>query len=149
MAVRWYRSAFLQLALFIALAVRTVYAAPAGSVAQLRAACCCATHCSHCAHRPGALQSDQCCRVASGANDAAVLASPFALHPPPAVPRRNALAQAEARVGQLAGQTKGGPQQRLLLERQKIRRLIEDIDAGRSVDPSEIDRALQNAERGF
>ncbi len=68
---------------------------------------------------------------------------------PPAGPRRNALAQAEARVGQLAGQTKGGPQQRLLLERQKIRRLIEDIDAGRSVDPSEIDRALQNAERGF
>ena len=68
---------------------------------------------------------------------------------PPAGRRRNALAQAEARVGQLAGQTKGGPQQRLLLERQKIRRLIEDIDAGRSVDPSEIDRALQNAERGF
>ena len=68
---------------------------------------------------------------------------------PPAGPRRNALAQAEARVGQLAGQTKGGPQQRLLLERQKIRRLIEDIDAGRSVDPSEIYRALQNAERGF
>ena len=68
---------------------------------------------------------------------------------PPAGPRRNALAQAEARAGQLAGQTKGGPQQRLLLERQKIRRLIEDIDAGRSVDPSEIDRALQNVERGF
>ena len=68
---------------------------------------------------------------------------------PPAGPNRYALAQAEARVGQLAGQTKGGPQQRLLLERQKIRRLIEDIDAGRSVDPSEIDRALQNAERGF
>ena len=68
---------------------------------------------------------------------------------PPAGPRRSALTQAEARVGQLAGQTKGGPQQRLLLERQKIRRLIEDIDAGRSVDPSEIDRALQDAERGF
>jgi len=68
---------------------------------------------------------------------------------PPAGPRRNALVQAEARVGQLAGQTKGGPQQRLLLEREKIRRLIEDIDAGRSVDPSEIDRALQDAERGF
>ncbi len=68
---------------------------------------------------------------------------------PPAGPRRDALAKAEARVGQLAGQTKGGPQQRLLLEREKIRRLIEDIDAGRSVDPSEIDRALQNAERGF
>src|SRR5256885_12813680 len=68
---------------------------------------------------------------------------------PPAGPRRDALAQAEARVGQLAGQTKGGPQQRLLLEREKIRRLIEDIDAGRSVDPSEIDRALQKPEPGF
>jgi len=82
MAVRWRRSAFLQLALLIGVAARTVYAAPAGSMAQLRAACCCATHCSHCTHRPGALQSDQCCGVASGANDAAVLASPFALHPP-------------------------------------------------------------------
>ncbi len=68
---------------------------------------------------------------------------------PPAGPRRDALAQAEARVGQLAGQTKGGPQQRLLLEREKIRRLIQDIDAGKRVDPSEIDRALQDAERGF
>ncbi len=68
---------------------------------------------------------------------------------PPAGPRRDALERAEARVGQQAGQTKGGPQQRLLLERQRIRRLIEDINAGRSVDPSEIDRALQDAERGF
>ena len=85
MAVRWHRSAFLQLALLIAVAVRTVYAAPAGSMAQLRAACCCATHCSHCTHRPGALRSDQCCGVASGADDAAVLASPLALHPPLAV----------------------------------------------------------------
>ncbi len=68
---------------------------------------------------------------------------------PPAGPHRDALERAEARVGQLAGQTKGGPQQRLLLERQRIRRLIEDINAGSSVDPSEIDRALQDAERGF
>jgi len=68
---------------------------------------------------------------------------------PPSGPRREALARADARVGQLAGQTKGGPQQRLLLQRQKIRQLIEDLDAGRSVDPSEIDRALQDAERGF
>jgi hypothetical protein len=68
---------------------------------------------------------------------------------PPSGPRREALARADARVGQLAGQTKGGPQQRLLLQRQKIRQLIEDLDAGRSVDPSELDRALQDAERGF
>jgi len=68
---------------------------------------------------------------------------------PPSRARREALARADARVGQLAGQTKGGPQQRLLLQRQKIRQLIEDLDAGKSVDPSEIDRALQDAERGF
>ncbi len=62
---------------------------------------------------------------------------------------REALSRADARVGQLAGQTKGGPQQRLLLQRQKIRQLIEDLKAGRNVDPAEIDRALQDAERGF
>jgi len=68
---------------------------------------------------------------------------------PPAAPRRNDLAQAEARVGQFAAQTKGGPQQRLLLEKQKIHRMIESLDAGEHVDPAEIDEALQNAERGL
>ena len=78
------------------------------------------------------------------------LTAPMALAvAPPSGPRREALARADARVGQLAGQTKGGPLQRLLLQRQKIRQLIEDLDAGKSVDPSEIDRALQDVERGF
>ncbi len=67
----------------------------------------------------------------------------------PPAPRVSALEQAEKRVGNLAGQTKGGPQQRLLLERQRIRRLLEDINAGRTVDPQEIDRALDSAERPF
>ena len=68
---------------------------------------------------------------------------------PPSAPRREALAEADARVGQLAGQTKGGPQHLLLQQRQRIRQLIDDVDAGRRVDPAEIDRALQDAERGF
>ena len=68
---------------------------------------------------------------------------------PPSGPRREALTKADARVGQLAGQTKGAPQHLLLQQRQKIRQLIDDLDAGRRVDPSEIDRALLDAERGF
>ena len=79
----------------------------------------------------------------------ALIASTALAVAPPSGPRREELARADARVGQLAGQTKGGPQQRLLLQRQKIRQLIQDLDAGRSVDPSEIDRALKDAERGF
>ena len=68
--------------------------------------------------------------------------------PPAAGPRGDALA-AEIRVGRFASETKGGPQQRLLLAKEKIRRLIEDLDAGKSVDPSEFDLALQNAARRF
>lgn len=68
---------------------------------------------------------------------------------PPAAPRVSALKRAESHLGRLAGQTKGGPQQRLLLEKQKIHRLLEDIDAGRAVDPQDIDRALEHAEQPF
>jgi len=68
--------------------------------------------------------------------------------PPAADPRGDARA-AETRVERFASETKGGPQQRLLLAKEKIRRLIEDLDAGKSVDPSEFDLALQNAARGF
>jgi len=57
-----------------------------------------------------------------------------------------ALQQAEQNVDALASSTKGGPQQRLLLEKQRLHQLTDDIDAGRSVDPAEIDRALQRAE---
>ena len=81
-AVRWDRLAFLQVALIVTVVMRTVYAAPATSTAQLRAAYCCATHC---AHRRGTVRPDVCCHVTSQANDAAVLASPVALHPPLAV----------------------------------------------------------------
>lgn len=75
-------------------------------------------------------------------------AAPLLAVPPPS-PRVSALERAETRVDRLAGQTKGGPQQRLILERQRIRRLRESLDAGRAVDPQEIDRALERAERPF
>jgi hypothetical protein len=79
---------------------------------------------------------------------ALALTAPLLAVPPPA-PRVSALKEAESRLNVLAGQTKGGPQQRLLLERQRIRHLLEDLDAGRPVDPQDIDRALNNAERPF
>lgn len=82
MAVPWDRSSILPLALLVAVGVRTAYAAPASSTAQLRATYCCATHCHH---RRGVPRSDECCQVASQANDPALLASPFPLHPPLAV----------------------------------------------------------------
>jgi len=44
---------------------------------------------------------------------------------------------------------KGSPQQRLLLEKQSIHRMVEELEAGRPVDPQDIDRALNNAERPF
>lgn len=68
---------------------------------------------------------------------------------PPTGPRKDALATADARLEELAGQTKGTPQQLLLMQQQKIHQLIEDLDAGRHVDPAEIDRAIGDAERGF
>jgi len=68
---------------------------------------------------------------------------------PPSGPRKDALATADAHLGELAGQTKGAPQHLLLMQQQKIRQVIEDLDAGKHVDPSEIDRVLENAERGY
>jgi len=66
----------------------------------------------------------------------------------PAADLRGDALAAETRVDRCASETKGGPQQRLLLAKQKIRRLIDDLDAGKSVDPSDFDQALQNATRG-
>ena len=80
-AVQRVRSACLRVALLVAVAVQTVYATPASSTAQLRAAYCCATRC----HRQGTLRSDKCCGVTSQANDAALLASRVRLYPALAV----------------------------------------------------------------
>jgi hypothetical protein len=75
-------------------------------------------------------------------------ASPlFAVAPP--TPRVSALEQAELRLGQMAAETKGGAQQRLLLEKQRVHRLLEDLDAGRPVDPRDIDRVLERVDHPF
>lgn len=78
MSVRRHSRALLSVALLLAMAVRTAYAAPSCSTAQLRAAACCATHCNH-QHR--APRPDDCCHVVSSANDATLLTSSLALHP--------------------------------------------------------------------
>ncbi len=79
----------------------------------------------------------------------ALLSAARLLAVPPPAPRVSALKGAESRLDVLAGQTKGGPQQRLLLEKQRVHRLLEDLDAGRPVDPQDIDRALNSAEHPF
>jgi len=64
-------------------------------------------------------------------------------------PSRNtqALDDAQTKLGRLATQTKGMPQHRLLQEQQRIQGLIDDIQSGKTVDPTAIDRALGDAER--
>jgi hypothetical protein len=69
----------------------------------------------------------------------------FAVAPPSR--RTQALDDAQASLGRLAAQTKGTPQHRLLQEQQRIQGLIDDIQSGRTVDPTAIDRALNDAER--
>jgi hypothetical protein len=76
-------------------------------------------------------------------------AAPLLAVPAPAASRVSDLKQAESRLSATAGQTKGGAQQRLLLERQRVRRMIDDLDAGRPVDAQDIDRALNSAEHPF
>ena len=55
------------------------------------------------------------------------------------------LRDAKERVARAASETKGAPQHRLLQEQQKLSGLIDDLEHGRHVDPSEIDRALERA----
>jgi hypothetical protein len=64
-------------------------------------------------------------------------------------PSRNtqSLEEAQTKLSRLAMQTKGMPQQRLLQEQQRIQGLIDDIQSGKTVDPTAIDRALGDAER--
>ena len=55
------------------------------------------------------------------------------------------LQEAQKRVARLADTTKGGVKGRMLLEEQRIQGLIDDLEAGKPVDPADIDRALQRA----
>jgi hypothetical protein len=69
----------------------------------------------------------------------------FAVAPPSR--RVQALDDAQANLGRLAAQTKGGHQHLLLQEQQRIQGLIDDIQSGRAVDPTAVDRALNDAQR--
>jgi len=71
----------------------------------------------------------------------------LAAMPPSRNTQAAALDEAQTKLSRLASQTKGTPQHRLLQEQQRIQGLIDDIQSGRAVDPTAIDRALDDAER--
>lgn len=64
-----------------------------------------------------------------------------------AAAEQKTLARARDQVSIEAKLTKGAAQQSFDLERRRLDRLIDEIEAGRSVPPSEIERALRDAER--
>ncbi len=57
------------------------------------------------------------------------------------------LADAKNDVAQAAINTKGSQRAALMMQQQKLQGMIDDLQAGRRVDPAEIDRALRDAER--
>jgi len=65
----------------------------------------------------------------------------------PASRNTQALDDTQTKLSRLAAQTKGTPQHRLLQEQQRIQGMIDDLQSGRSVAPTEIDRALGDAAR--
>jgi hypothetical protein len=67
------------LALIVAVALRSLYAAPAAAAAHWSAVACCAQHCHHGQH---GRQPDRCCQVASSATDAATLTQGISIDPP-------------------------------------------------------------------
>ena len=64
-------------------------------------------------------------------------------------PRTDQLRSAQQALAWRAQNTKGTHSQHLNSEARKLDRLIDDLEQGRSVDPREIDEALDNAQRGF
>jgi hypothetical protein len=57
------------------------------------------------------------------------------------------LDQASGKVATAAEGTKGYPRATLELKRLRLNGLIDDLEKGRAVDPREIDRALEDADR--
>jgi hypothetical protein len=70
---------------------------------------------------------------------AAVLAA--AAEPSPAV--REDLQQRADQLDLLASATKGAPKADMLMQRDQINQILADIEAGRSVDPADVDRLLR------
>lgn len=59
--------------------------------------------------------------------------------------RLSELKTAERQVARSAAEVKGGARQQLEMEQQRLDRLIDDLENGRTVDPAEVDRALKRA----
>ena len=58
------------------------------------------------------------------------------------------LRDAQTKLSRYAERTKGAPRHLLLMEERRIEGLIRDLEAGRPVDPTDIDRALERAAQG-
>jgi hypothetical protein len=77
---------------------------------------------------------------------ALALAAPLpALAAGPQTGQADQLRQVQEQLASQARGTKGAPQQRALLERARIQSMLDDLEAGRPVDPAQIDRALEQA----
>lgn len=57
------------------------------------------------------------------------------------------LAQAKEQLAQKYLTVTGGARQEVWLEQRKVQKLIDDLQAGRHVNPADIDRVLQDADR--
>jgi hypothetical protein len=55
------------------------------------------------------------------------------------------LKAAERKLAAQASATKGAAEQSILMEKKRVDALIDDLESGRNVDPSEIDDALRQA----
>jgi TolA-binding protein len=62
--------------------------------------------------------------------------------------RRNDLRATQQKLAWRAQNSKGVHGQELRREERKLDSMIDDLEHGRSVDPHEIDRALEHSERG-
>ena len=62
-------------------------------------------------------------------------------------PTSTDLSEAKERVADAASRTKGTTQHLYLQQEQRLSEMIDDLQSGRHVDPAEIDRALQQANR--
>jgi Tfp pilus assembly protein FimV len=62
-------------------------------------------------------------------------------------PRVDDLRDARDRLTLEASRSKGAQNHRMLQERDRVNRMIDDLENGRALDPDDIDRALQRAEQ--
>jgi len=80
---------------------------------------------------------------------AALLASPALAKDPTESPLQKQLESAQNQLAAKASATKGAPEQEFLMKKQRIDQLINELEAGRSVDPREVQEALENTNQPF